>query len=261
MINPRGEAIYLKSLARFELRPGESGIKHYFGKRTVTVFGEIDTELTSVDQINRELGVWLAEQGWGQRYPQLRLHQGGELEQQNEVIEGLGTAALICLFSIFAALVILFNSVSQPVLILLCIPFGMIGVVLCYAVQGLSMGMMAFTGIIGLVGVLVNDSLVLVHTLNDERRALGRALSESEVAGVARRRFRPILITSITTAIGLMPTAYGILGENSYISPMVMSMAWGVMFGVLVSLILLPVLYMVEQDIRAVLGRLRPGEE
>ena len=75
------------------------------------------------------------------------------------------------------------------------------------------------------------------------------------VADIAKRRFRPIFITSITTAIGLLPTAYGILGENSYITPMVMSMAWGVLFGGLVSLVLLPVLYMVEQDIRAKFSR------
>jgi multidrug efflux pump subunit AcrB len=76
-----------------------------------------------------------------------------------------------------------------------------------------------------------------------------------EVTAVAHRRFRPIFITSLTTAVGLMPTAYGILGENSYISPMVMSMAWGVVFGGLVSLVLLPVLYMIEQDLRERLGR------
>jgi multidrug efflux pump subunit AcrB len=180
---------------------------------------------------------------------------GGELEEQGEALGNLGVAAIICLVSIFAALVILFNSVSQPLLIMLSIPFGLVGVVLCYSVQGLSMGMMSITGVIGLVGVLVNDSLVLLHSLNEERRERGVVLSAMEVASVARRRFRPILITSVTTAVGLLPTAYGIMGENSYISPMVMSMAWGVVFGGFVSLVLLPVMYMVEQDIRVKLGR------
>lgn len=163
-------------------------------------------------------------------------------------------AAAICLLSIFAALVVLFNSLTQPLLVLLCIPFGITGVVLCYSLQGLSMGIMAFTSVIGLVGVLVNDSLVLLHALNHERRQADRALDVSEVAAVARRRFRPIFITSLTTAVGLFPTAYGIMGQNSYITPMVMSMAWGVIFGGLVSLVLLPVLYMLEEDIRKSLG-------
>ena len=133
---------------------------------------------------------------------------------------------------------------------MLCIPFGLVGVVICYSVQGLSRGMMSITGVIGLGGVLVNGSLVLLHTLNVQRKSRSGPLSVTEVVEVATRRFRPIFITSVTTAVGLMPTAYGILGENSYISPMVMSMAWGVVFGGLVSLVLLPILYMVEQDIR-----------
>lgn len=255
IINPQGEPVYLKSVATFTLRPGEADIKHYFGKRTVTVYGEIDTTRTSVAAINAQLQAWMAQQDWPQRYPQLRVVSVGELEEQGEALGQLGVASLICVLAIFAALVLLFNSLSQPLLIMLAIPFGLIGVVVCYAVQGLSMGMMAITGIIGLVGVLVNDSLVLLYTLNQERKALGRRLTVEEVAAVAHRRFRPIFITSLTTAAGLMPTAYGILGQNSYISPMVMSMAWGVVFGGLVSLVLLPVLYMVEQDIREKLGR------
>jgi multidrug efflux pump subunit AcrB len=255
VVNASGDAVYLKSLAQFSVRPGEADIKHYFGKRTVTVYGEIDSEQASIESINHELAEWIAQQDWNERYPQLRIHMGGELEEQGEALGNLGVSAIICLISIFAALVILFNSVSQPLLIMLSIPFGLVGVVLCYSVQGLSMGMMSITGIIGLVGVLVNDSLVLLHSLNEDRRARGAPLSAVEVAAVARRRFRPILITSVTTAVGLLPTAYGIMGENSYISPMVMSMAWGVVFGGFVSLVLLPVMYMVEQDIRAGLRR------
>lgn len=257
IVNSQGEPVYLNSLAQFSVRPGEADIKHYLGKRTVTVYGEIDSELTSIDAINAEVAQWIARQDWNVRYPQLRIQQGGEMEQQEEAIGDLGMAAVICLVLIFASLVMLFNSVSQPLLIILCIPFGMIGVVLCYMVQGLSMGMMAFTGIIGLIGVLVNDSLVLLYTLNEEARAKGDRLDAAEVATVSRRRFRPIFITSVTTAVGLMPTAYGFLGENSYVTPMVMSMAWGVVFGGLVSLVLLPVLYMIEQDIVAGLRRLR----
>jgi multidrug efflux pump subunit AcrB len=254
VVNASGQAIFLKSLAQFSVRPGEADIKHYFGKRTVTVYGEIDAEKTSIEAINHDMSEWIAQQGWSGRYPQLRIHLGGELEEQGEALGELGTAAIICLLSIFAVLVLLFNSASQPLLIMLCLPFGLVGVVLCYTLQGLSMGFMSVTGVIGLIGVLVNDSLVLLHSLNEQRREQGALLSVTDVAAVARRRFRPILITSVTTAVGLLPTAYGFMGENSYISPMVMSMAWGVVFGGLVSLVLLPVMYMVEQDIRRKLG-------
>jgi multidrug efflux pump subunit AcrB len=255
IINDRGQPIYLKSVARSRLRPGQSDIKHYFGKRTVTVFGDIDTDVASLAQVNADIQSWISQRDWLRRYPDLRLHQGGQIEEQAETLQRLGLAALICVIAIFAALVILFNSLTQPLLILLCIPFGLMGVVLCYAVQGLDMGMMAMTGVIGLIGVLVNDSLVLMHTLNGERASTGKPLSTPQIAALATRRFRPILITSVTTAAGLLPTAYGIMGSNSYIQPMVMSMAWGVMFGGVVSLVLLPILYSIEQDLRQALRR------
>lgn len=257
IINPAGEQVFLNSIATFAVRPGEANIKHYMGKRSVTVFAKIDAEQTSIGAINRELQAWVdARSDWFSQHPGLRVRLGGEIEMQEEVLDELNRALAICLLLIFAALVILFNSLSQPLLIMLCLPFGLIGVIIGYSLQGLTIGMMAITGVIGLMGVLVNDSLVLTHTLNQRRIELGEALSVSEVAAVTRQRFRPIIITSITTVVGLLPTAYGILGENSYVKPMVMSMAWGVMFGGLVSLILLPVLYMVDQDLRRTLRSL-----
>jgi multidrug efflux pump subunit AcrB len=251
IINSRGEAIYISAVADFTLRPGEANIKHYRGKRTVTVFATIDDAQTSASLINVELREFIDGQDWAERYPELRLVDSGAAKQTAEVGADLNRAALICLLAIFAAMVILFNSLSQPIMVMLCLPFGLIGVVLAYSLQGMDMGSMAITGIIGLMGVLVNDSLVLLHTFNEKRREIGTFLELSEVAALARQRFRPIVITSITTFVGLVPTAYGILGENSYLTPVFMSMAWGVAFGGLVSLILLPMLYMIDQDIRA----------
>lgn len=259
IINQRGEAIYLKSFTEFKLRASESSIKHYLGKRTVTVYAEIDRNLISVEQINADISDFIAQQQWSSRYPDTRIWQGGELEQQAETLGNFGQAAMICLISIFAILVILFNSLSHPLLIMISIPFGITGVIIGFGIQGMELGVMAMTGVIGLVGVLVNDSLVLLHTLNQQQHFNRAPLTVEEIAEVARQRFRPILITSITTVVGLLPTAYGILGENSYITPMVMAMAWGVMFGGLVSLILLPCLYAVDQDVRKLARRYIPA--
>jgi len=216
-------------------------------------------EKVSVEAINNQIKAFIDEQQWSNRYPDLRWWIGGELEQQQDTMGNMEQAFVICLLSIFALLIILFNSLSQPLLIMICIPFGLLGVVIGYGVQGLELGIMSLVGIIGLIGVLVNDSLVLVHTLN--RRGDGRVLSLQDIAEVAQQRFRPILITSITTVVGLLPTAYGIMGSNSYITPMVMAMAWGVMFGGFVSLILLPCLYAVHQDFTGVIARLLRREQ
>ena len=261
IVNAAGDAIYLKSIANFKLRPGESALKHYLGKRTVTVYAEVDRDLVSVEQINTEVAEFIQQQQWSTHYPDTRIWQGGELEQQAETLGNFGQAALICLIAIFAILVVLFNSLSHPLLIMIAIPFGITGVVIGFGIQGMELGVMAMTGVIGLVGVLVNDSLVLMHTLNQQQRYNRAPLSAEEIAEVAGQRFRPILITSITTVVGLLPTAYGILGENSYITPMVMAMAWGVMFGGLVSLVLLPCLYAVDQDVRKLARRFIPAKK
>ncbi len=255
IVNSRGEPVYLSSVAGFSLRPGESDIKHYWGKRTVTVYGQIDEDRYGLSEVNTELQSWMKQQNWAGLHPQLRVQDTGVNMETAKSGAQLGQAALLCLLLIFTALIVLFNSLSQPIIVLFCLPFGVTGVILAYSLQGMDIGIMGVTGIVGLMGVLVNDSLVLMHTLNERRKQLGEPLSVKEVAAVARQRFRPIVITSITTFVGLLPTAYGILGENSYLTPIFMSMAWGVAFGGLVTLILLPMLYMVDQDIRAHFGK------
>jgi multidrug efflux pump subunit AcrB len=249
IINPLGQAIYLKSVASFSLRPGEADIKHYLGKRTITVYADIDREESSVDEVNRQVKAFIAKQQWGENYPSVRIWQGGEIEQTQEALKNLGNAYLLCILGIFALLIILFNSLLQPIIIMFCLPFGLIGVIIGFGIQDITLGMMAITGVIGLMGVLVNDSLVLVHTLNEQHKGK-TSLDLNSIADIARQRFRPIIITSVTTVVGLLPTAYGIMGSNSYITPMVMAMAWGVMFGGLISLILLPCLYASVQEIR-----------
>ncbi|MCX2981553.1 efflux RND transporter permease subunit [Halieaceae bacterium IMCC14734] len=260
IINSRGQPIYLDSVADFHVRSGEANIKHYFGKRTVTVFGRIDEQKTTVMDINADIAEFVAAQNWSASYPGVRIKLSGQVEENERALGNFQLAIGVCLLAIFAALVILFNSVSQPLLVLICLPFGITGVIIGYSVQGMTMGMMAITGIIGLMGVLVNDSLVLLHAMNRQRNEKGDYLSPMEVAAVCYRRFRPIFITSLTTAVAMLPTAYGLMGENSYLKPVFMSMAWGVIFGGLVSLLLLPIMYMIDQDVRRRLGLRLPAD-
>ena len=250
IINKRGEKIFLNSIADFELRSGEANIKHYQGRRTVTVFGEINRDTTSVSEINADIGTFVESQNYSSRYPDVRIWKSGEIIDQAEAGDSFSQAFLICLISIFVALVILFNSFSHPLLVILCLPFGLTGVVLGFGLQGIAMGAVATTGVIGLLGILVNDSLVMIYTLNKKAPNNTVLLTDEAIADGASLRFRPIVITSLTTVAGLLPTAYGIAGSNSYITPMVMAMAWGVLFGVLVTLIILPCLYAVDRDLK-----------
>jgi multidrug efflux pump subunit AcrB len=250
IINSRGEKIFLNSIVDFELRAGEADIKHYQGRRTVTVYGEINRDATSVSQINADLGEFIDSQNYTSRYPDVRIWQSGEIVQQAESGDSFSQAFLISLVGIFVVLVLLFNSFSHPLLIILCLPFGLTGVVLGFGLQGIAMGVVATTGVIGLLGILVNDSLVMIYTLNKNSESNQALLTDKEIAHGASLRFRPIVITSLTTVAGLFPTAYGIAGSNSYITPMVMAMAWGVLFGILVTLLILPCLYALDRDIK-----------
>ncbi|MCP4663782.1 MAG: efflux RND transporter permease subunit, partial [bacterium] len=236
-----------------------AAIKHYFGERTTTVFADIDRAAVSTAAINAELARYVEQQGLLQRFDRLRLHFGGELEQQQEAVGNVGIAFIMCLVSIFFLLVVLFNSVTQPFLIMVVIPFGFTGVIVGFALQGIELSMIAMIGILGLAGVLVNDSVVMIDALNRRKEEHGGPLSDDEIAEGAKTRLRPVVITSVTTVAGLAPAAYGIAGANPFMTPMIMAMTWGVIFGTFVSLLLLPCLYAADRDferfVRGFLGR------
>lgn len=263
--NQNGDSIKLRSVARLIVEPGEATIKRYFGRRTTTVYADIDRMAVSVQQLNDDVAAMISARGLLLKSPDLRVHFGGEAQQQEQAMGNVGIAFALCVAAVCFTLIVLFNSVSQPLLIMSVIPFGLTGVVVGFTVQGLELSLIALIGVIGLTGVLVNDSLVMVSRLNDQRKA-GEMLTLAEIAAGATDRLRPIVITSLTTVAGLLPTAYGIMGSNPFITPMVMAMAWGVLFGTVVTLVLLPCLYAAEQDLRSAASyvfskgrRSRPG--
>jgi len=251
IMSPAGHSVALRSLAEFQVFPGEASIKHYQGDRTVTVFADIDRSRISTGQINQEISDYVEDQQLLVKYNEVRLFYGGELEQEKAAMGGIESAALFSLIALFFLFVLLFNSFTQPFLIMIVIPFGITGVFVGFALQGLDLSIFALMGIIGLTGVLVNDSTVMLHGLNRMRKQTGHhTLGDREIADGASTRLRPIMITSITTVAGLAPAAYEFGGGNPFMTPMIMAMLWGIMFGTLVSLILLPCLYAAEQDIR-----------
>lgn len=253
IINSSGDRISLNGVAKFELRPGEAKIHHYSGIRTTTLAGSIDRGLISAGALNRKIAVYAEEHGLLNRFENIRLVYGGESEQESEAIENLGSAFLFCTIGVALCLIGLFGSVTQPFLILSAIPFSVSGVIIAFGVQGLPLSFMALVGLLGLIGVLVNDTIVLIHRLNERLRALPdqrKFLRDDEIVDGVTERLRPIFITSVTTAAGLFPAAYGLAGYNPFIAPMIIAMFWGVIFDVAVTLLLVPCFFAVEQDLR-----------
>jgi len=244
----RSGMVALRSFAQIEYEAGEAAIRHDNGERVTTVYADIDRGVVDTATINAALASFIDEQGLLVGRTDVRVRYGGELEQQQEAMGDFGIAALLAMLGIAVVLILLFDSVVQPLLILAVIPFSLVGVLAGFALQGFELSLIALIGILGLAGVLVNDAVVLVSRLGDLRRAKGCvALDAEQIAAGASQRLRPIVITSVTTVAGLMPTAYGMAGNAAFIAPMVMAIAWGVLFGTLITLVLLPALIAVHQ--------------
>jgi multidrug efflux pump subunit AcrB len=168
-------------------------------------------------------------------------------------------AFLFALFGIFIVLLLIFRSVTQPLLVLIAIPFGIIGVVLAFKLHGQPLGFFAMIGTVGLAGVVVNDSIVMVDFMNRLIKKLGtytqQELREKIVEG-AGERLVAVLLTTITTIAGVLPTVYGIGGSNPMIKPLTMALAYGLLFGTLITLILLPNIFLIEKDVSAFLKKI-----
>jgi multidrug efflux pump subunit AcrB len=199
------------------------------------------------------------------RYPHLTYRLEGEQREQGKALSALARNYMLALLLIYALLAIPLKSYVQPFIIMAVIPFGVVGAIAGHFFMRLFMpmnlSMMSVFGLVALSGVVVNDSLVLVHYIN-QRRGEGAAIQEAvRQAGVAR--FRPIMLTSITTFAGLSP----LLAERSvtaqFLIPMATSLAFGVMFATVISLLLVPCLYIIIDDVdqlaRRAIGRLRDG--
>ncbi|CAH0992351.1 Multidrug resistance protein MdtC [Sinobacterium norvegicum] len=256
IINNQGQPIMLRNVAELVSRPGESSIRHDFGDRTITVYADVHKDKISVAEINKNVAEFITRTELRQRYPELEIRQGGESVRQQAAMGDVGNAATLAFAGILFLLVLLFNSISQPLLVMSVIPLGIVGVLLAFAVQGFEMSLSAMVGMTGLAGILVNDSLIMIDKLN-KQRVDGAFLSQMQIIDAASSRLRPIYITTLTTVAGLFPTAYGLLGDNPFLRPMVAAMFWGVLFGSLITLFYLPCLYAVEQDARVGLRRLK----
>jgi multidrug efflux pump subunit AcrB len=172
----------------------------------------------------------------------------GEDKEQRESMETLAQGSLLVLCIIYALMAIPFKSYLQPLIIMSVIPFGLIGAVFGHLIMFKPISMLSLLGILALTGVLVNDSLILVDYINEQIRK-GVQLSKAlRTAGMLR--FRPILLTSMTTFAGLTPILLERSLQAQFLIPMAISLAFGILFGTLITLILVPTLYVVLEDFK-----------
>ncbi len=190
-------------------------------------------------------------------FPTVSISFAGEIEDSRESGNEILYSIISVIFIIYIILALLFNSLYKPFIILLSVPFGAAGVVYALYFHGISLyGFFSAIGLIGLSGVVVNDAIVMIVKLE---RELDRAaaVTAKDVADIAKTRLRAVFLTTITTVAGLLPTAYGVAGYDSMLSDMMLVMAWGLIFGTIITLVLIPMMYLSTAGIQR--WKLRKG--
>jgi multidrug efflux pump subunit AcrB len=254
---PDGSEVPFAAAAEVDRGRGFSTITRTDRKRTINITAEVDASLANAndvvaDVLNRIMPELLA------RYPTITYSLEGEQSEQRETLAGLARGFMFALLLIYVLLAIPFRSYAQPLIVMSAIPFGIVGAVWGHVLMGMQLTILSGFGIVALAGVVVNDSLVMVDFVNRERRT-GKPLFEAiREAGVAR--FRPIILTSLTTFAGLTPLLLERSLQAQFLIPMAISLAFGVVFATFITLILVPSIYHILEDIKGV-GRRWLGRE
>ncbi len=245
--NNQNRLIPLGQLVSFNQQPGIPNFYHINGKRTTTLAANIDKSITTPIALYKTLKKTFDT-------PEIldggTLSFGGESEETNQSFQDLFKTFLIALLGIYFLLVLLFSSFTQPIMIVSCIPLGLIGVILAFTLHNQNLGFFSMLGSIGLIGVLVNDSLVLVHRINALKAENPKAPIQELVAQGTADRFRPILLTSLTTVAGVLPLAYGLGGSDPFIAPMGLALGYGLLFSTPLILFYVPCCYLIHDDIQ-----------
>ena len=249
-----GDEVPFESVAEMSFGSGFSSISRLNRKRTITVSADIDSEIVESAEIVRTISEEFVPELLS-RYPGVSFGLEGASQEQVDLIRNLTVASIAALFLIYALVAIPLHSYSQPLIIMSVIPFGIIGAVIGHVVMGESVSMFSLFGLVALAGVVVNDSLIMIDFVNKAREQ-GVPIKQA-VIDSGTQRFRAIVLTSITTAAGLMP----ILTEGSLqaqtVIPMAISLSFGILFATVITLFLIPALYMLQEDGFAAFRRVR----
>jgi multidrug efflux pump subunit AcrB len=197
-----------------------------------------------------------------QKYPGVELSFSGEVRETRESGNQFLIAILLVIILIYVILALSLNSLSKPFIIMLSIPFGFIGIILALQAHGIVIfGFFSIVGALGLAGVVVNDSIVMLDKLEKEYdKDTSHERPSYKVAMIAKTRLRAVLLTTATTVAGVMPTAYGIFGYDSMLSEMMLALSWGLIFGTLITLLLVPSLYCFSREFGLMIGKRKKTE-
>lgn len=243
----QGGEIMLGEAADLESGWAYTEIQRQDGRRIISVTAAVDEQVANANTVigevlDNEL-VFLMN-----TYPGLTYSLKGEQASQQESISAMAVGFSLALLMIYGLLALPFRSYVQPLIVMLCIPFGMIGGIVGHVLLGYGLSLISFLGMIALAGVVVNDSLVLIVATNQIRQEKHFSATEAVVHG-SLNRFRPILLTSLTTFFGLAPMIFETAFQARFIIPMAISLGFGILFGTVFVLTLVPACYLIVEDL------------
>ena len=252
IIAPSGERLPLSQVAELKYEQSYSAIRRINGRRIVSVRALIDSEITNTAEVVMSLKKFLLPETINQN-PQLQYSFEGARRAQTNTMAGVKKGGAVAIVLIFCLLALQFRSYLQPIIIMTAIPFGMVGAILGHLLLGYDLSIISVLGIVALTGIVVNDSLILVDFINRNREKGGTIIYAVLESGV--RRFRPIVLTTLTTFFGLLPMLFETSRQARFLIPMAISLAFGILFSTLIILYLIPVLYTILEDLKGLVSR------
>lgn len=249
---PNGDLVPFYQVADISIGQGFSTITRINRKRSITIYADIDSEKVESRKVVTEMDEQIIPEILAS-YPSVKYGVEGASKDQADFLKQLGFAGLGALFLIYGLIAIPTKSYVQPLVIMSVIPFGIIGAIIGHWLLGKTINMMSMYGFIALTGVVVNDSLILVDFIN---KAKGNGMKMIDVVMQAgTERFRAILLTSLTTFFGIFPLYFESSLQAQFIIPMAISLGFGIMFATIITLFLIPSLYLIKDDIQGLFNR------
>lgn len=242
-----GSSVPFSEVAEIISARGPATLYRIDRRRTVNVTADANKAAVDLPAVKRGVTEYLNQALAA--YPEISFSLEGEAREQRESMDTLKYGIVAVLFGIYALLAIPFRSYSQPLVVMAVIPFGLIGAVLGHWIMGMTLSIFSLMGMLALSGVVVNDSLVLVDYINKQRKRGMSVIEAVSTAGPAR--FRPVLLTSITTFVGLAPLLMDKSTQAQFLIPMAVSLGFGILFATGITLLLVPCVYLIGHDIKS----------
>lgn len=246
LLNSRGSLTPLHILGSLNPAAAPPIIKNYDFRRSITVTADVKPEIITSSEANEKARAIL--KNTLAQSSEVSTIFGGEDESTNESLRSLGIALLLSVMGIFATLVFVFKSFSKPLLILSTIPLGLVGVFYSFAINQRPLSFLAFIGVIGLTGVVINSAIILVDYIEELRKESPNFTLTEILVLASRRRLRAVLATGLTTVVGLLPTAFGWGGDDPLLIPITLALSWGMIVGTVLSLVWIPVCYVLLEE-------------